>query len=112
MVTVETAMAIPAVLAMAGVALWGIGAASAAVALSDAGRSAARDLARGVPQAQVLEQVRLSIPESRTEVEVGAREVTVRVHRFFDVPIPLLSGLGLDLSSSFVAPLEWMGFDA
>lgn len=112
MVTVETALAIPMVLAMTGVALWGFGAASASIALSDVGRSAARELARGVPQQQVLEQVRSAIPDARTEIEVGQSEVIVRIHRFVEVPLPLLSGLGLDLTSSFVAPLEWSEFHA
>jgi hypothetical protein len=112
MVTVETALAIPMVLALTGVALWGLGAASASIALSDVGRSAARELARGTSQYEVLERVRAAMPDARTEVEVRQSEVIVRIHRFVEVPLPLLSGLGLDLSSSFVAPLEWSEFDA
>lgn len=112
MVTVETALAVPVVIAIAGVCLWGLGAASAAITLGDVGRSAARELARGASQEQVLAQVLTRLPDSRTEVEVRGSEVLVRVHRFVEVPLPLLDGLGLDLSSTYIAPLEWIDTDA
>lgn len=107
MVTVETAIAIPVVLAMAGIGLWGLTTTAAAVALSDAGRTAARDLARGASHEYVHEQLRERLPDINSEIEVRDDVVIVRVHRFVTVPVPLLSGLGIDLRASFVAPLEW-----
>jgi hypothetical protein len=107
MVTVETAVAIPLLLAIAGVALWGLGAGAAAIEVSDAGRTAARDLARGASQEQVVERINSVIPESRVEIRATSGEVIVTVHRKFNIPLPLLRDVGLDLSSTYVAPLEW-----
>jgi hypothetical protein len=107
MVTVETAVAIPLLLAIVGVALWGLAAGAAAIEVNDVGRTAARDLARGVSEVQVVEQINSSIPESRTEIRATSSEVTVTVNRRFDIPLPLLGGIGLDLSTTYVAPLEW-----
>ena len=107
MVTVETAVAIPLLLAIAGVALWGLAAGAAAIEVSDIGRTAARDLARGASEAQVVEYINRSIPESRIELRATSSEVIVTVHRKFTIPLPLLSDIGLDLSSTYVAPREW-----
>jgi hypothetical protein len=107
MVTVETAVAIPMLLAIAGVALWGLGAGAAAIEVSDAGRTAARDLARGAAQEQVVERINSTIPDSRVEIRATGGEVIVTVHRKFNIPLPLLHDVGLDLSSTYVAPLEW-----
>ncbi len=107
MVTVETAVAIPLLLAIAGVALWGLAAGAAAIEVSDVGRTAARELARGVSEEQVMEHINSAIPESRIEMRATSGEVIVTVHRRFNIPLPLLSDIGLDLSSTYVAPLEW-----
>lgn len=111
MVTVETAIAIPVVLAMAGIGLWGLTTTAAALALSDAGRTAARDLARGASHELVQEQLRERLPDINSDIELRDDVVIVRVHRFVTIPVPLFSGLGIDLHSSFVAPLEWRDED-
>jgi hypothetical protein len=107
MVTVETAVAIPMLLAIAGVALWGVAAGAAAIEVSDVGRPAARDLARGVSETQVVRNINNAIPESHIEIRSTSGEVIVTVHRRFNIPLPLLRDIGLDLTSAFVAPLEW-----
>jgi hypothetical protein len=107
MVTVETAVAIPLLLAIAGVTLWGLGAGAAAIEVSEVGRTAARELARGVSEDQVIEHIRLAIPEAHTDIRSSGGGVIVTVHRMFTVPLPLLAAVGLDLSSTYVVPLEW-----
>lgn len=61
-VTVEIAVALPALMMVLAVALWGISAASAQVACVDAARAGARAAARGEPVTAVREAVRRAAP--------------------------------------------------
>lgn len=76
--TVETAMALPALVLILAVALWGVSAAAAQVACVDAARAGARAAARGEPVDMVRAAVRRAAPPGAS-VGLARDQVITRV---------------------------------
>ncbi len=105
MVIAETALAIPALLAVAMLLVWVISLASTALTLGDAARQAARDIARGVPAAVAVEAANQRAPGARLRAEeTGA---TVRVAAEQEVSAPVLHDLTFTVQQQVVVAKEW-----
>lgn len=105
-VTAELALALPALFAVLGLALWAVSAAGAAMACQDAARAGARAAARGESAAAVRELVERTAPRGARMTMVtagGLVTVTVRVRARAPGPIPLP---GFDVHADAVAPGE------
>ncbi|SFC60820.1 TadE family type IV pilus minor pilin [Streptomyces aidingensis] len=79
-VTAEVALAMPCLLALLGMVLWGLGAVAAQLQCGDAARAGARAAARGEPVAAVREVARSAAPpgaEIRVTPEAGRYRVRV-----------------------------------
>jgi Flp pilus assembly protein TadG len=82
MVTAEVAVALPALILVMALSIWGVVAASTQIACTDAARSGARAAARGEPISMVRARVARSLPagasvrvqrdSQRTRVEIAA----------------------------------------
>ena len=107
MVIAEAAMAIPALLLVALALAWGVSLGTTSLALADAARQAARDLARGVDDASALAAAQQSVAGSRLEVtwEDGSPAVTASAS--VSPPGPVLSGLVITLHQRVAIPREW-----
>ncbi|PRX99470.1 TadE family type IV pilus minor pilin [Allonocardiopsis opalescens] len=106
-VTAETAIALPAVVLLLGMALSMLAAASAQVACADAARSAARLAARGESDAVVGDTARqLGPPGARVAVEPRPAEGSVRVAVEADVPLWMAVRVTLPVHCATVARLE------
>ncbi|WP_329262058.1 TadE family type IV pilus minor pilin [Actinoallomurus sp. NBC_01490] len=77
-ITAETAVALPALVVVLAVALWGVSAAAAQIACLDAARAGARAAARGEPQAEVRSAVLRAAPPN-ARVTVSRDETTTKV---------------------------------
>ncbi len=108
MVLLETALAIPVLMAVAVALSWGLSLAATSAALGDAARTAARALARGEATANVLERARAEVPGAEIGLETGAESAVVVVTREVSPPVPILSGLSITVSSRVAIPREWM----
>lgn len=79
-VTAETAVVLPALVALLGAALWAVAVAGAQVRCVDAARDAARAAARGEPDAAVVAAAKLACPPGcDVEVDHAGDRVTVAV---------------------------------
>jgi hypothetical protein len=105
-VTAELALALPALFAVLGLALWAIAAAGAAMRCEDAARAGARAAARGDSGAAVRDLVARTGPRgARMSMSTtgGLVTVTVRAPAKAPGPIPLP---GFTVQASAVAQLE------
>jgi TadE-like protein len=107
-VTAETAMALPAVVLVLMLLLWGIAAATDQMRCVDAARAAARGLARGESAAASRAAALEAAPQGATvAVSGGAARVHVAVAATVRLPGPLLGRLpGLRVSGEAVAARE------
>lgn len=85
-------MALPALVLVTAVALWGLKAASVQLTCADAARSGARAAARGEPLDAVREHVAKAVPEEAT-VRVSRDQATVHVDVSVPVRPPAAAGL-------------------
>ena len=86
--TVEIAVALPALVFVLAVALWGIGVASAQVACVDAVRAGARAAARGEQISAVRQAVEEAAPRgAQVEVQRGLDTTTVSVSVVLNPPV-------------------------
>ncbi|MGI5205868.1 TadE family type IV pilus minor pilin [Spirillospora sp. CA-108201] len=92
MATAEIAVALPSLVLITAIALWGVRAASIQLACSDAARSGARAAARGESLTAVRELVERAVPKEAT-VQVHRDEATVRV----DISAPVATGAAIGL---------------
>ena len=107
MVLLETAVAIPALLVVAVALAWVLSLATTSIALADAARSAARDLARGIAVEEALQRAQALVPGSTLEVVPAGDAVTVVARRSMGAAVPILSGLQVPLEQSVTVPREW-----
>ncbi|MFB9833307.1 TadE family type IV pilus minor pilin [Actinoallomurus acaciae] len=77
-ITAETAVALPALVIVLAVALWGVSASAAQIACLDAARAGARAAARGEPQPEVRAAVLRAAPPN-ARVLLSRDETTTRV---------------------------------
>ncbi|MGI5224080.1 TadE family type IV pilus minor pilin [Actinoallomurus sp. CA-142502] len=104
--TAETAVALPALVVVMAVALWGVSAAAAQIACLDAARAGARAAARGEPQAEVRSAVlRAAPPNARVALSRDETTTKVVVQAQADSP---LRGLfpALQLEAQAIAATE------
>lgn len=106
-VLLETALAIPLLIATTVALAWGISLATTSLALGDAARSAARDLARGVAVAQAVDAAVADAPGARVRVEQAGDDVVVIVERDVTAPVPILRGLDITIRRRVAVPQEW-----
>ena len=106
-VLLETALAVPLLLAVAVALCWGISLTATTLALGDAARSAARDLARGEPPEAALGRAQESAPGARLRVEDAGGAVSVVADQEVAAPVPILRGITVTLTQSVVVPKEW-----
>ncbi|TDC74591.1 TadE family type IV pilus minor pilin [Actinomadura sp. 7K507] len=92
MATAEIAVALPALVLITAIALWGLTAASVQLTCTDAARTGARAAARGESLTAVRELVVKAVPEGAT-VRVSRDEATVHVDVSAPVKPPAAAGL-------------------
>ncbi|MGI5418707.1 TadE family type IV pilus minor pilin [Actinomadura luteofluorescens] len=90
MATAEIAVALPSLVLITAIALWGVRAASVQLACTDAARSGARAAARGESLTAVRELVEKGVPKGAA-VQVHRDGAVVRV----DVAAPVAAAIGL-----------------
>lgn len=106
MATLETAIMIPVLLAVTAVFLSIIVLGIQTLSLSDATRTAARDLARGVPAETVRSDFLAREPDAEVDVVWGEESVTVHTRKQGELLVPFLSAALPDLRQTHVAPRE------
>ena len=92
MATAEIAVALPALVLITAIALWGLTAASVQLTCTDAARTGARAAARGESLTAVRELVVKAVPRGAT-VRVSRNEATVHVDVSAPVRPPAAAGL-------------------
>ena len=92
MVTAEIAVALPALVLVSGLCIWGVVAASTKIACTDAARSAARAAARGEPLSMVRARVVRTLPTGAS-VQVHRDAHSTRVEIAAPVEGPAGAGL-------------------
>lgn len=103
----ETALAIPLLVAVAVALAWGLSLAATSAKLGDAARNAARSIARGEAGPEVLERTRAQVPGADVTVDASASGTEVVVSRGVGAPVPLLSGLTITITQRVVVTSEW-----
>jgi hypothetical protein len=106
-VLLETALAIPMLMAVAVALLWCIGIATTALALGDAARTAARSAARGEAWGDVAARAEASVPGARIRTEDTVDGLRVVMEKQVTAPVPVLAGIDVTLSQSVTIPKEW-----
>ena len=107
MVLLETALAIPLLAAVAVALAWGISLGATSMALGDAARLAAREIARGVDVSVALAAAQAEVPAADVQVAEEGGSVVVIAVQDVRPPGPLLSGLAVTLSQRVAVPQEW-----
>lgn len=107
MVIAETAIAIPVLTAIALILAWGVSLAIDVLALADAARQVARDVARGVSIDAAVGAVAVDFPDVALVVEEAGEWVTVSAEGVVRAPVPVLSGLALPIRQSVTLSREW-----
>ena len=106
-VLIETALAIPMLVAVAAAMVWALLVATTSLAVADAARAAARDLARGVPAAEALARAESSVAGASARVDDGDAAVAVVVTKEVYAPVPILAGLSIGVTQRVAVPREW-----
>lgn len=104
----ETAIAIPVLLAVALALAWVLSIGSTVLGLADAARLAAREIARGVPAADSVAAAQGAAPGAAIRIESDGAMVTVVAETTVTAPVPVLRGLAVPLRQSVTIPAEWM----
>lgn len=106
MATVEIAVALPSLVLITAIALWGVTVASVQLTCTDAARTGARAAARGEALTAVRELVAKALPDGAT-VEVRRDAETARVEVSVPVKAPAPAGLSpLTVHARAVAATE------
>lgn len=107
MVLLETALAIPILAAVAIALAWGISLTATTMALGDAARQVAREVARGVPVTAAVSGVQGVAPGATVEVVGEGSSVVVIAAQEVSAPVPILRGISVTLSQRVAIPREW-----
>ncbi|MFI0486466.1 TadE family type IV pilus minor pilin [Actinomadura sp. 9N215] len=106
MATAEVAVALPTLVLITAIALWGLTVASVQLTCTDAARTGARAAARGESLTAVREHVVKAVPPGAT-VRVSRDEATVEVDVSASVKPPAAAGLpGLTVHAHATAATE------
>lgn len=106
-VLLETAVAIPLLLAVAVALAWAISLTATTLALGDAARQVARDVARGVAVSAAIETAQATAPGASLQVTADGDFVVVLADKQVPAPTPILSGITVTLSQRVAIPREW-----
>ena len=106
MVTLEVALAIPVVLIVTVAATLLLSLGHLQARLTDAARSAARDVARGQSQELAVAHATRGVPGARVEVTVSGDVVSVRAEQEVRGPGPLLAAIRRTVSATVVTHRE------
>ncbi len=106
-VLLETAIAIPVLLVIAGALAWALSLATTSLTLQEAARQVARDVARGIDSASAVAGAERAFPGASITVTDVTDAVVVVVTRDVAAPVPLLSGLTVPLRQELSMPREW-----
>jgi short subunit fatty acids transporter len=107
MVLLETALALPLLAAVAIALAWGISLTATTMALGDAARQVARDVARGVDAHVAVAAAQGVAPGATIRVDGDSASVVVVVDKEVSAPVPILSGISVTLSQRVAIPREW-----
>lgn len=105
-VLLETALAIPFLLAIGVALLWGLSVGSTILALSGTAHEAARAVARGDSPASVAALAAAGAPRAQVEVAEGSDLVSVALSQQVSIPLPLLEGFRMTVHRSATAARE------
>jgi hypothetical protein len=105
-VTLEAALALPALLLVTAMLLWGMGVGFTALAMGDAVRTSARLIARGESADSVMSRLQESLPDTDLTLETRGPDLVIGAAQFVSIPIPVFRGLGFTVTQSASAPLE------
>ena len=109
-VIIEVAIVIPVLLALTAALVWVASLGSAYVRALDAAQTGARQVARGVPEGQVMTSL------ARTHGGIGVTFirldalVVAQAVRPVSLAGPLLGGITVDVSAEATAAIEWAGW--
>lgn len=106
-VVAESAFVIPAMIAVAAVAVSLMVVAIAILNLQNAAHTAARDIARGAPPHEVHATVSSAHPHTTVTVTPDPHGVTVTVHREVQILGGYLGGLSIPLTRRAMVPWEY-----
>lgn len=104
-VLLETALSVPALVAVAVAGLWLLSVGSVQLRAGDAARMAAREAARGQADAAVA-AARAAMPDAEVDLRSAGGTVTVEVRRDVTAPVPFLQGLTFTVAARATAALE------
>ncbi len=107
MVLLETALAIPLLAAVAIALAWGLSLTATSMALGDAARQVARDVARGVTVPEAVDAAKSVAPGATLHVVAEGSSVVVVADQEVSAPVPILTGISLTLSQRVAIPREW-----
>lgn len=105
----ESALAIPSLIAVAFILLWALVAGTTNVRLAAVAHDVARGLARGEAAAELIARSTAGLPDAQVRIEDRGDLVGVTVSKDMRASMPILDGLGVTLEQSAVAPREGIG---
>ena len=108
MATLETALMIPVLFLITFLFLSGISLGVQTLALSDATRTAARELARGASEELVREGFYLSEPTAQLQITWDVDTVSVATLKPGEFGVSFLGLTPFELSQKHIAPREWI----
>ena len=106
-VLLETALAIPLLMAVAVALSWAVALGGRSMVLGDAARQVARDISRGVPSGSAVAAASAVAPEALVQVHSDGGSVVVIATSDVTAPVPILSGISVTLRHEVVVPQEW-----
>ena len=107
MATIETALMVPVLLVVTFVFISLLGLGMQTLALSDATRTAARELARGAEPETVVANFSSREPQADIELQWSAESVTVHTTKQGEGLSGLINFATVQLTQSHTAPREW-----
>lgn len=108
MATIETALMVPVLLLITFVFLSGISLGVQALSLSDATRTAARELARGAREDSVRETFHRNEPKAHLQITWDTDTVSVESRKPGEFGVSFMGRTPFELSQSHTAPREWI----
>jgi hypothetical protein len=108
MATLETALMLPVLFLIALVFISGISLGVQTLSLSDATRTAARELARGEGEESVRETFYRSEPTAKLQITWDTSTVSVESLKLGEFGMSFMGFTPFELSQSHTAPREWI----
>ena len=102
----ETAIAVPVLVAIAAMMLWAMGLGVTSLALASQARDVARAIARGESNESAISGVAKGRPKARVLVSESGGIVSVSVLEAVSIPLPLFDGLEMTIEQGAAARRE------